>query len=108
MQILLTNDTINIMKTTHEIQFENLDSSYYTSAREAAKEYRIFKYHFRDLLGYDEKTGGFVALQQGHQHGALTDELPSVAILKDNGHAVILIDESGEGKHLDCTIDDFK
>ena len=93
------------MEITHKILFENLDSTHYTSTKEAINEYRIFKRQFSDLLGYDEKTNGFVALQRGHQRGALPDELPSVAILKDNGHAVILLAELGEGKHLDCTID---
>ena len=44
-------------------------------------------------------------MQHGHQPAALVDELPTVAILKNNGHAVILLDETGMGKHLDCTVD---
>ena len=83
------------MKTAHKLLFENLNATHYTSAKEAVIEYRIFKHQFRTVLGYDEKTDGFVALQQGHQPGALLDELPTVAILKNNGHAVVLLNEVG-------------
>jgi hypothetical protein len=91
--------------TTNEQLFENLDDNHYTSARAAIKEYSVFENDFQDVLGYNLLTGGSVALQKGHQPKALLDELPTAAILKSNGHTVILIDETGKGKQLDCTID---
>lgn len=33
------------------------------------------------------------------------DELPTTLILKNEGYSVILLDESGIGKQLDCTVD---
>jgi hypothetical protein len=95
------------MKTKNEQLFDNLDEKHYISAIDAVVEYRVFKRQFEDVLGYDEKTDGFVALQKGHQPGALFDELPIVSVLKNYGHAVVLTDESGTGKHVDCTIDDI-
>ena len=95
-------------KMLNKFLFDHLDrSTHYITAEAAVTEYhRIFsKDRFDEVLGYDEKTDGFVALQHRHQPMALIDELPTVAILKDKGHAVILLDESGEGRHSDCLID---
>jgi hypothetical protein len=93
------------MKTNNKLLFENLDATHYTATQDAVSEYRIFKRQFDSVLGYDSGTDGYVALQKGHQPGALVDELPCVQILKNNGHAVVLLNELGEGKHLDCTVD---
>jgi hypothetical protein len=93
------------MKIDNKLLFENLDETHYTTAKTAAKEYSIFKTEFKNVLGFDSITGGVVALQKGHQPRALYDELPTVTILKSNGHFVILLDESGFGKQLDCLID---
>jgi hypothetical protein len=93
------------MTIENKLLFENLDNRYYKTAKTAVKEYSIFRTEFKDVLGFDDVTGGSVALQKGHQPRALYDELPTVSILKDNGHAVILLDESGFGKQLDCLID---
>lgn len=101
----LTNKTYGVMKTYNKLLFENLDTTHYTTTQDAVSEYRIFKSQFDNVLGYDSETDGFVVLQKGHQPGALEDELLSVQILKNNGHAVILLNELGEGKHLDCTVD---
>ena len=95
-------------KMLNKFLFDHLDrSTHYVTAEAAVTEYyRIFiRDRFNKVLGYDEKTDGFVALQHRHQPMALIDELPTVAILKDKGHAVILLDESGEGRHSDCLID---
>lgn len=51
------------------------------------------------------RSNGFLALQKGHQPHALVYELPLALILKNEGHAVILLDESGKGKQVDATID---
>jgi hypothetical protein len=88
-----------------KLLFENLDDRHYITTEAAVKEYAIFKTDFKDVLGYDETTGGSVALQKGHQPRALYDELPSVLILKNDGYSVILLDESGIGKQLDCLVD---
>lgn len=50
-----------------KLLFENLDATHYTTTEAAVKEYSIFKTYFKDVLGYDETTGGSVALQKGHQ-----------------------------------------
>jgi hypothetical protein len=92
-------------KTVNELLFENLDATHYTTAKQAVADYSIFKRKFTQILGYDKITDGSVALQKGHQRGALEDELPSVQILKNNGLSVILLNELGVGKHLDCTVD---
>jgi hypothetical protein len=93
------------MKIENKLLFEILDETHYTTTQTAVKEYSIFKTEFKDILGFDELTGGSVALQKGHQPRALYDELPTVSILKDNGYSIILLDESGIGKQLDCLID---
>jgi uncharacterized protein with FMN-binding domain len=93
------------MKTENELLFENLDERHYTTTAAAVVEYAIFKANFKDVLGYDEQTGGSVALQKGHQPRALYDELSTALILKKSGHTVILLDESGIGKQLDCLVD---
>jgi hypothetical protein len=50
-------------------------------------------------------TSGFLALQKRHQPHALFYELPLAIMLKKEGHAVILLDESGKEKQIDATID---
>lgn len=100
------------MKTKKEQLFDSLDVTHYKSVVEAKSEYYIFKNQFKDVLGYDNISGGFAALQKGHQPGALLDELPIVSILKNNGYAVILLDETGKDKRVDALINglmfDFK
>lgn len=71
----------------------------------AATEYHIFKHSFKDILGYDEQTDGSLAVQKGHEWLPLAHELPTAAVLKANGHAVVLISELGEGKHADALVD---
>lgn len=93
------------MKTVNQLVFENLDDSHYTTTTAAAKEYNIFKNNFKDVLGYDDKTNGSLALQKGHEWLPLLHELPTAVILKNNGHAVVLISELGEGKHADALVD---
>lgn len=93
------------MKALNEILFENLDDSHYTTTETAVKEYYIFRTNFKDLLGYDARTGGSVALQKGHEWAPLAHELPTAAVLKEHGHAVILLNELGDGKHADALVD---
>jgi hypothetical protein len=69
------NEKNNLMKTVNQLLFENLDHTHYTDTKTASKEYEIFNHAFKDVLGYDEKTGGCLALQKGHQPAALVDEL---------------------------------
>ncbi len=93
------------MKTINKILFESLDDTHYTNSESAIKEYEIFKYQFKNVLGYDDNTDGCVALQKGHQAGALPDELPITVFLKKTGHFVILLDETGGGKQIDAFVD---
>lgn len=95
------------MKTNNQLLFENLDDTHYTTAAAAAKEYNIFKHSFNDALGYDEASDGSLALQKGHEWLPLAYELPTAIVLKNNGHAVVLISELGEGKHADAWVDDI-
>jgi hypothetical protein len=88
-----------------KLLFENLDQTHCITTKAAVREYAIFKTDFKDVLGYDETTGGSIALQKGHQPRALYDELPTALILKNDGYSVILLDESGIGKQLDCLVD---
>ena len=88
-----------------KLLFEDLIETHYTTTEAAVKEYSIFKTDFQDVLGYDETTGGSIALQKGHQPRALYDELPTALILKNVGYSVILLDESGIGKQVDCLVD---
>jgi hypothetical protein len=93
------------MKTVNKLLFENLDDSHYTNTAAAIKEYPIFKYAFKGVLGFDENTDGYVALQKGHQREALSSELPTAIVLKAYGHGVILLPEVGNNKHPDALID---
>jgi Contact-dependent growth inhibition CdiA C-terminal domain len=93
------------MMTVNNLLFENLDDSHYKSAESAVKEYPVFRNAFKDVLGFDEKTDGYVALQKGHQREALLSELHTAAVLKANGHSVILLPEVGNSKHPDALID---
>ena len=93
------------MNSINKFLFENLDNTHYTNAEAAAKEYEIFNHEFKDILGYNEHTGGSVVLQKGHQPAGLPDELPITLLLKEAGHFVILLDETGKGKQIDALID---
>lgn len=93
------------MNTFNKLLFENLDGSHYTTTETAVKEYPVFIHAFKDILGFDEQTGGYVALQKGHQREALLDELRTASVLKANGHAVVLLSEVGNNKHPDALID---
>lgn len=97
------------MKTNNQLLFENLDKKHYVTTETAEKEFPIFKNDFKNdfknVLGYDADTDGSVALQKGHQREALRNELPMTIVLKDNGHAVILLSEVGNGKHPDALVD---
>jgi hypothetical protein len=93
------------MKTNNQLLFEDLDETHYTTTKTAEKEFPIFKNDFKNVLGYDAETDGSAALQKGHQREALKNELPMTIVLKDNGHAVILLSEVGNGKHPDALVD---
>lgn len=92
-------------KTKNQLLFENLDNTHYTTTAIATKEYPIFKNDFKGILGYDAETNGSIALQKGHQREALKNELTTAVVLKENGHAVVLLSELGHGKHPDALID---
>jgi hypothetical protein len=93
------------MKTVNQVLFENLTDNHYTDTAAAVQEYHIFKYAFKDVLGYNTKTNGSVALQKGHAWAALINELHIAEVLKQGGHSVVLLSEIGEGKHVDATVD---
>lgn len=93
------------MKTINQLLFENLGDNHYVSTQEAVQEYHIFKHSFKDILGYNERTNGSVALQKGHAWAALVNELHITEVLKENGHSVVLLSEVGDGKHADATVD---
>jgi hypothetical protein len=93
------------MKETNEFIFINLDYRHYTDGENAKKEYAIFEDNYPDALGFDVLSKGFLALQKRHQPHALFYELPLAVMLKKEGHAVILLDESGKEKQIDATID---
>lgn len=90
---------------TNEFTFHGLGYQYYTDGENAKKEYFIFENNYLDALGFDVLSNGFLALQKGHEPDALSYELPLALMLKKEGHAVILLDESGKGKQIDATID---
>jgi hypothetical protein len=93
------------MHTINKLLFNNLNDTCYTNAQAASAEYGIFKYAFKYALGYDENSDGCIILQKGHQPAALIDELPITVLLKETGHFVVLLDESGKGKQIDALID---
>jgi hypothetical protein len=93
------------MNNANELIFKKLDYRHYTSSDNAQSEYTIFVDNYKNALGFDEVSGGFLALQKRHQPHALFYELPLALILKREGHAVILLDESGKGKQIDVSID---
>lgn len=93
------------MEHTDAFIFRNLDDRHYLSSEQAREKYAIFENEYQDALGFDFDSNGFLALQNGHQPHALAYELPLALILKGEGHAVILLDESGKGKQIDATID---
>ena len=93
------------MKTVNQLLFENLTDNHYSHTAVAVREYHIFKHRFKDILGYNEKTDGSVALQKGHAWAALTNELHIAEVLKEHGHSVVLLSEVGGGKHADATVD---
>ena len=93
------------MEHNNAIVFGNLDDRHLINAEKAREKYAIFETEYQDALGFDVISNGFLALQKGHQPHALAYELPLALILKREGHAVILLDESGKGKQIDATID---
>ena len=94
-----------IMKTANKLLFDDLDNTHYKNAPDASKDYFVFKKYFKESLGYDNQSGGYLALQKGHQPKALLDELPTALLLKKEGFAVVLLNETGEGKKVDALID---
>lgn len=92
------------MKTANKQLFDDLDNTHYKDTAEAVKEYFIFKKYFKESLGYNMQSDGYLVLQKGHQPKALLDELPTVLLLKNEGFAVVLLDETGVGKKVDALI----
>ena len=60
-----------VMKTANKQLFDDLDSTHYKNALDAAKDYFVFKKHFKESLGYDDQSDGYLALQKGHQPKSL-------------------------------------
>jgi hypothetical protein len=95
-------------KTENEAIFDDISPEFYYKTFDfAKKEIRGLDALLENTLGFDEKTNGFVVIHKLHSKDALKIELLACQILKDLGHAVILLDESGSHKVVDSKIDDL-
>jgi hypothetical protein len=95
-------------KTENEAIFDDISPEFYYKTFDfAKKEIRGLDALLENTLGFDEKTNGFVVIHKLHSKDALKIELLACQILKNLGHAVILLDESGSHKVVDSKIDDL-
>lgn len=83
------------MKPLHLQIFEALPAhEFFKTSKEAAKTFKIIE-NYPDALGYDEETGGFLALHRKHSATGLEQELGVCLYLKSLGFAVMLLKEAG-------------
>jgi len=83
------------MKPPHLQIFEDLPAhEFFKTSKKAAKTFKIMG-DYPDALGYDEETGGFLALHRRHSATGLEQELGVCLYLKSLGFAVTLLEEAG-------------
>lgn len=70
------------------------ETRYFKTNEQAEKQVKKMR-AFPGALGFDDETGGFIALHKLHSAAALPDEMPACLILKNLGFGLELLDETG-------------
>lgn len=84
------------MKKTNILILENLQREGYFISNNTAKVRFKELTNYPNALGFDEQSGGYLALHKGHQPGGIADEINACLILKSKGYCVVLLDESAK------------
>ena len=88
---------------TNKLLFENIDSNDYAKDFEALKKFGFRKLEaYKDVIGFDDQSYGWVVVHKHHATSGLFDELPTCHILKSQGYCVQLIEESNHVASADA------
>ncbi len=94
------------MSKTNLRLFEELPEHEYCTSNQVAASFFNGTDLFPNIFGFDEKTGGFVAIHRSHSATGLEHELPVCSILKRSGFGILLLEEAGEFSRPDAVIKD--
>ena len=95
------------MATVNKLLFENIDPRDYATDFEALQKFGFRKLDaFKEVIGFDEDSQGWVVVNKYHAVSGLFDELPTCAILKKQGFRVELIAESNKTISADAFVND--
>lgn len=93
------------MNTVNKRLFEKLDTNDYAKDFAAVRKFGFRKLDaFKDVIGFDEHSQGWVVVHRHHAVSGLFDELPTCRILKKHGYRVELIEESNHIASADAFI----
>lgn len=93
------------VKKTNRDLFEDLPVDVYLkSVESAAKVFRDLV-NYPDSLGFDDYSGGYLALHRGHAPSGFEFEIPVCVFLKKAGFGVVLLEELPHTKCIDAEID---
>ncbi len=92
------------MSKLNRLKFESYSrSEYLTNQIDAETHFRVML-KFPDVIGYDNKSNGYLVIHRFHSPSGLEDEIPVCQILKLHGYCVELIPEFNTEKSGDVLI----
>lgn len=93
------------VKKTNRDLFEELPvEKYFKSVEAAAKFFREIT-RYPDSLGFDQNSGGYLAMHRGHAPSGFEFEIPVCVFLKKAGFGVVLLEELPHTRSVDAKID---
>lgn len=95
----------NIRKAMNKLRFESLEQEGFIIDNQKV-DYKRFKHlKNRNALGYDNQSGGYLALHPEHEPDALSKEIDACLILKNEGYRCELLSEQN-GNRVDIMLND--
>lgn len=82
-----------LYKAANKLMFDDLGAEWLKETEQARDTFRDMRNMPDDTLGYDKKTGGYIALHKQHSATGVKDEMPACELLRSKGHAIVLVDE---------------
>ena len=88
-----------------KLLFENIDANDYAKDFETLQKFGFRKLDaYKDAIGFDEQSQGWVVVHKHHAISGLFDELPTCLILKSQGYHTELIEESNHLSSADAFV----
>lgn len=95
-----------LIKQKNKLVFDSYPETDYVKKAAKSKFERFLrsKPELKEVIGYDDKSGGYVVVHKKHNARALQQELPICKILKDKGYQIELRDEANLANTIDTEI----